>query len=778
MKYLLSILSLSSVLLGQESLPIPANPGLPTESQPATTSAEPVSVIEENEENIPAAPEQSESAEEEALKLSANKGSIYNRPNARVMTLATPGIRGAILDRQGKPLAMTKISWYPALQFKQFEHNDRDKILAWGRERIDAANATYGTKWEVSDEQLWEHYRYRRWMAMPYTFFVVDRQLKEKTEPQLIEGLILHPIYHRYYPHGETAAHILGYTGIKGKLEKGPINYGDPIFPYTLGRAGLEKFFDKQLTGKRGLIRHQYASNGTRFPNEVIQSPTVGGNVITTLNLDWQKRAERVLKSHTKRGALVVIDVQTGEVLTMASQPSFDPNLFVPRALSKDFNKLMNDPDKPLYARAFQGGYPPASSFKPIVALAGLQNGYISRYSSIYCPAYLEHNKHKYRDWSRSAAGDLSVIPAIIRSNNPFFYILGNEMKSSVFIDFARRFGFGTKTGLPLQGENAGNMPDNAWMLKYHRRNMHRGDHYNNAIGQGILISTPLQVAQAMAGIANGEYLPKLQLVRQIQDAKGRVIAANKPDARAPLNIDPKHISTVKEGMMKVVNSSWGTGKSGKLSFATLCGKTGTGQWKPANDQYVAWFAGFFPMKEPKYAFAVLYEGEPGEEISGGKKAAPIVQAFFNPLEKEIKNAISPPARAVIVVEETPSGQGGPTLVEDGDIPKAITIDPETGEEFIPRAALVAEEAPPQTESENIKNPENNAVTEATSSEGLAPKTEPQPDKEENGVEEAPKKEAGSEEIPKEEERIPKAVIAFPNAPQPLPDPPFSPEQP
>lgn len=288
----------------------------------------------------------------------------------------------------------------------------------------------------------------------------------------------------------------------------------------------------------------------------------------------------------------------------------------------------------------------------------------------------------------------MTVIPAIIKSNNPFFYTIGNAMKSSVFIDFARRFGFGEKTGLPLVSEGSGNMPDNIWMRRYHRRNMHRGDHYNNAIGQGVTLATPLQVAQSMAAIANGSYLPKLQLVRQMQDSKGKVIAANTPDVKTPLQVDPLHIATIKEGMMKVVNSAGGTGKAGKLSFATLCGKTGTGQWKDPDDnpktrQDVAWFAGFFPLNEPKYAFAALYEGDPGEKISGGGNAAPIIKSFFTPLEAEIKSSLSPPARAVIVSADSGTSATGPQLVQDGDIPKAVAIDPETGEEIVPKAVAI-----------------------------------------------------------------------------------------
>jgi penicillin-binding protein 2 len=617
--------------------------------------------------------ESQQASSDKAPELASNKGSVFSRPNARVMTLSTPGVRGSILDRNGKPLAVSKVSWYPALQFEHFKENDREKVIAWAKVRIDRANEIWGVNWEPDYEEIWQHYRFRRWMVMPYTFFVVDEDLKKKTEGKLIDGLVLHPIYQRYYPNGKTAAHLIGYTGIEGELEKGPINYGDPIFPYTHGKAGLEMLFDTQLTGKRGLTRIQYASDGTKFPEEVIQSPTIGGNVITTINLDWQKQAEAILKQKSKRGAMVVIDVQTGEILVMASQPSFNPNLFVPRALAKDYDALVKDKDTPLFSRAFQAAYPPASTYKLMVALSGLQNHHIDRNTTVNCPAYIQVGKHKFWDWSKKEKGDLNVVQAITISNNTFFFKLGNSLKSSTFMDTARSFGFGLKTGLPLVGESAGSMPDDAWMKKYHNRKMNIGDHYNNSIGQGVLLATPLQVAQAVAAIANGEYLPKLQLIRQVQDAKGKVMAANKPESRSPLGIDPEHIATVKEGMMQAVSS--GTARAGSLSYATTCGKTGTGQWKDFPDesknQYIAWFTGFFPLEEPKYAFVVLYEGDQGEQISGGRIAAPIVKAFFEPLKKEIEDDIAPPARAV-VVDDSAANSGDATQDDEGDIPLAI----------------------------------------------------------------------------------------------------------
>lgn len=639
--------------------------------------------------------EGSEKKEEKKPETSADRGSIYSRPNARVMTLSIPGVRGQIVDRHGKPLAVTKVSWYPALQFKQFSSDKtKEEIIAWGRKRINHANKLWGLKWNPKDATIWEHYRHRRWMAMPYTFFVIHAKLKKESEKKLIEGLVLHPIYQRYYPEGKTAAHIIGYTGIKGKLERGPINYGDPIFPFTEGKDGFEKIFDEQLQGKKGLKRLQFASDGTQFPEEVMQLPTVGGTIITTLDLDWQKRAERVLARKAKRGAFVVIDVHTGEVLVCASRPSFDLNLFVPRILSKDYKRLRDDKNKPLFARAYKSAYPPASAFKPFVGLAALHKGTVKRNQSLNCPAYFQFNRHKFWDWSKKSRGSLSMIPAITLSNNPYFYQLGAKMKSSYFVDFARRFGYGNKTGLPLIGESAGNMPDDTWMLKYHRRKMHRGDHYNNAIGQGVLLATPLQVARAMAALANGEHLPKLQLVKQIQDSKGKVIAANKPAPESPLGVDEKHIAAIQEGMMKVVNSGSGTGKRARLSYALLCGKTGTGQWKTKKKQYVAWFAGFFPYENPKYAFAVLYEGSPYEKVSGGRKAAPIVTAFFNPLKSQVQRELTKPVRAVIENDEVQPDEAAPTVVEENleeeseEIPQAILLDPETGEEIPPRAII------------------------------------------------------------------------------------------
>jgi penicillin-binding protein 2 len=189
------------------------------------------------------------------------------------------------------------------------------------------------------------------------------------------------------------------------------------------------------------------------------------------------------------------------------------------------------------------------------------------------------------------------------------------------------------------------------------------------SIGQGSLLASPLQVAQMMAGIGNGGALPKLSLVSQIQDTRGRVVRAVIPERKNWLGVDPVSVEIVRDGMRDVV--SGGTGTSGNLSFTTLAGKTGTAQWGPPSlNQRLAWFAGFLPHDNPRYAFAVLYEGKPGQTVSGGRMAAPMVRNFFEPLKDDIKEIIEPPKKALIVVPE-----GAEKAEEDDDVLKAIPIE-------------------------------------------------------------------------------------------------------
>ena len=634
---------------------------------------------------------------------SASEGSILTRKDARTITLKIPAPRGQIVDRTGEPLAQNEVAYQVALQFEQFQDVDRAYIVSWARERMRRLAGLVKLPYEKTDEELYSHYKDRRWLPL-----YVSAQIREKEakalESKLGSGLVLYPVYRRVYPENGLAAHILGYAGSVGKLPTGPINFNEPLWEESEGRAGFEKLFDRQLTGEPGMKRLLFDEKGNKLLEEQVKRPRPGGTVVTTLNLKWQKLAESVLRKGCERGAFVVIDVVTGEVLVMASRPTFDLNNFIPGISSADFKALQDDPGNPLFGRAFQSAYPPASSYKPVVALAALNNGVVTEYSEVYSPAAIKIGNHTFKNWSKVPEGSINVKRALARSCNTWFYQVGIDVGPSAFLGLSRKLGMGEKSGLPLIGETPGLVPSNEWMLKNEGRRILNGDTANMSIGQGSLLASPLQVAQMMAGIGNGGALPKLTLVAQVQDTRGRVVTSSVPERKNWLGMDEMAVEIVREGMRDVVDKGYGTGKSGGLSYTSLAGKTGTAQWGPPSlNQRLAWFAGFLPADNPRYAFAVLYEGKPGETVSGGRKAAPMVRSFFEPLKDEIKEIIAPPKRALIVVPE------GEDVVTDGDVPdmeegavlKAIPLD-DIDFESVQRAIPI-EESDLETEVEEVE---------------------------------------------------------------------------
>lgn len=609
-----------------------------------------------------------------AAAPSASDGSILTRKDARTITLKIPPPRGQIVDREGEPLAQNEVAYQVALQFEQFQDVDREYVVDWARTRLARIEGKVKGYTAKTDEELYEHYRHRRWMPL-YVSGQLESEEAKKIEPMLGSGLALQPVYRRVYPQDSLAAHIIGYSGSVGKLPTGPINYNEPLWEESEGRAGLEKIFDRELTGVPGMKRLLFDEKGNKLLEEQVKRPRPGGTVVTTLNLKWQKLAESVLKKGCERGAFVVIDVVTGEVLVMASRPSFDLNRFIPGIGEEDFRALQDEPGTPLFGRAFQSSYPPASAYKPVVALAALNAGVVTERSTVYSPASIRIGNHTFRNWSKTPEGDIDVRRALARSCNTWFYQVGIDTGPEVFLSLSRRLGMGEKSGLPLIGETAGLVPSDEWMMKNEKRRILNGDTANMSIGQGSLLASPLQVAQMMAGIGNGGALPKLSLVSQVQDTRGKVVRAAVPERKNWLGVDPVSVEIVRDGMRDVV--SGGTGRSGNLSFTTLAGKTGTAQWGPPSlNQRLAWFAGFLPHDNPRYAFAVLYEGKPGQTVSGGRMAAPMVRNFFEPLKDDIKEIIEPPKKALVVVPEGEEEAG-----EGDDVLKAIPIEePEIGE--------------------------------------------------------------------------------------------------
>jgi len=576
-----------------------------------------------------------DTAAEEETVLNPNIASINTRTDARTMTLSVPAPRGRIMDRYGVVYANNRLVYQLAIKFPEFGKVTDEEIVSWARERITQTSDFAGREWTISDRKLISHYRHRRWLPLfhPATY---QSKAVSKLKSSLKEGLEFMPIYIRNYPKERSACHIIGYVRSTGKLPEGPIYHGDSLWEKTYGKEGLENIFDKELSGQDGLKHILTDEQGNILKDEYLKKPKIGNDIFLTLNSSWQKKAEQALARNTRKGALVLLDVQSGEVLTLASYPNYNINVWIPRISPETYSNLRNDLNAPMYSRAYRATYPPASTFKAIVATSVLHNNIIGPYQTYNCPPFYTIGKRKFHNHSSYHAGHVDVAKSLATSNNVWYYQAGIDAGAETFLATAKEVGFGSKTGLPLFYESSGLIPDDQYMIDTHGRPITDGDTANLSIGQGALQATPLQVAQGMAGVANGNFLPKLRLVKQIQRPNGDVIFASAPEVRNKLNFSETAREQVNKGMYQVIYADYGTGKKGAVGFTTMTGKTGTAQWVQGKE--LAWFAGFFPRTNPRFAYAVLYEGSKGESVSGGQKAAPIIRSFLNSISGDLKS--------------------------------------------------------------------------------------------------------------------------------------------
>jgi penicillin-binding protein 2 len=496
-----------------------------------------------------------------------------------------------------------------------------------------------------------------------------DLQPKELSAVQrsMPPNQVLRQTYVRFYPNGPLAAHIIGYTGFEAPLSSRPIENNDLIFSESEGREGLEQVFDRELRGQPGLLQITFDSNGKKVSERVARQPVPGYNVITTLDLTLQQEAEKVLAKNTNRGALVAMDPNNGEILAMASYPSFNPNDFVPIVRPDVFALYSNDPADPLVPRAFRAAYPPGSTFKTFVGFAGLETGRITPKETFSCPTSFTVGDHTFRNWKKVDAGRLTFKQALTQSCNTWFYQAGLKMGPEPIIDFSKRIGLGRRTGIPLRSEASGNIPDNAYMMRVHKRTIKGGDVANLSIGQGDILISPLQMAQAMSVMANGGFLHQARLVLQVQSIDNKVVAAYPDRIREQIPVAPDVREELRRALVGVTSDGMGTAHQAAVKGIEVAGKTGTAQWGPTDRQRIAaWFAGFLPADNPKYSFAALYEGEPGVKTGGGSHAAPLIGKLFREIYKTSNSKKATPASAP---------QSSPTPEPEAATPAAIPVD-------------------------------------------------------------------------------------------------------
>jgi len=554
---------------------------------------------------------------------------------ARTYVLDIPAPRGLITDRTGAPLAQNRLSFNLAINFPTPLDFSDPQLLAYAREKIQAAEKLLGRSLKISDELIKRHYHNRG--ILP---FEIVQNLSEKESDamkgRLPAGTALRPYYVRIYPQGRIAGQIVGYSGKTGRTPDGIIDNHEVLWPETEGREGLEQTFNQVLTGKHGEYKITFDKDGRKTSEKITTPPVPGHTVVTTLDLHLQELAEKALEAKAKRGAIVVVDPNTGDILAMASWPTYDPNAFTPTISAEKFKALQDDPDIPLLPRAFRSSYPPGSTFKVAVGIAALESGTVRSDEEFNCVPSIQIGNVVFHNWKKSDRGPLNFVEAMTESCDTWFYQVGIKTGADPIIEWAQRLGFGAKCGIPLRGEVDGRVPNDQYMKATHGRKLLNGDIANLSIGQGDTQATPLQMAQAMAIIGNGGTFYQTRLVQQVQTVDNEIVTAFQVREKKTLGASVDTMAQLRTGMIKAVNAPAGTAHQASLETVEVAGKTGTAQWGPKNkERTAAWFAGFVPAEKPQYAFAALYEGDVGSSAHGGSAAAPMIGMILKDIYKE-----------------------------------------------------------------------------------------------------------------------------------------------
>lgn len=464
-------------------------------------------------------------------------------------------------------------------------------------------------------------------------------------------GVLLRAKPMRFYPLKKQFSHLIGYVGRINQAELNQIDEINYQGSNYIGKIGIEKFYEDSLHGKVGYEQVETNVNGKVVRTIFKQAPISGNKLVLTIDSRLQKVAYDALKG--SEGSAVLIDVKNGGVLALVSRPSFNPNLFTNGIPAKQFNKLLFSQYRPLFHRAIRGLYPPASTVKPFVAIAGLEKSIVVPQFAIYDPGWYQIPgvKHRYRDWKRTGHGVTNIKRAIMVSCDTYFYGLGAKLGINNLAETLKKFGFGKKTGIDLPEELSGLMPDPIWKRQIKKMSWFPGDTIITSIGQGFMLASPLQLANAVSILSQkGEgYQPHLLL--NTIDEHGQ-ITHFKPIKHPPVQLtEPNYWDVVHEAMQAVIENNEGTGaRFGRNAFYKVAGKTGTAQvfalsQNDHNKKTIisnkmlkdhSWFIAFAPVENPQVAVATMVE----HDTTASQVARQLLDAYFTLYKstEEIKN--------------------------------------------------------------------------------------------------------------------------------------------
>ena len=560
------------------------------------------------------------------LQIVKHQDYITNSNNNRIHIRSVPPTRGLIFDRNGQLLADNRPT---------FTLN----IIADHTQAVDELVDKLGSLITISERDL---SRFERQFKRNKSFepFPLKYNLTERERAilavngHMLVGAEVSAQLTRYYPSRDLFAHVVGYMGRINERERDIIDLNQYRGIDFIGKIGLEKFYENHLLGRLGTEQVETNARG-RVTRVLDKTDPVAGNDLTLyIDSRLQTVAQDALEG--KRGALVAIDIKSGGILSMVSTPTYDPNPFVSGISQKEYDKLISSPDKPLFDRALRGQYPPGSTLKPLFGLIGLQNDIFDLDFAIDDPGYfyMEGIERPWRDHNSDRGGHgigVDLAEAIIESCDVFFYTIGVKIGIDLLAKDSAKFSLGERTGIDLYGEQKGIMPTRQWKLKYRNESWFDGDTINMSIGQGFMLTTPLQLAVMTARIASRGKPVTPRLLKAIN---GKEVEIQKTGET--IQIDNKYWDYVHQAMEDVVHSSHGTavGISQGLNYK-IAGKTGTAQVISINEEEEydsskiderkwdhALFVAFAPANDPKIAVGLIVEN--GEH--GSLTAAPIAR--------------------------------------------------------------------------------------------------------------------------------------------------------
>lgn len=449
----------------------------------------------------------------------------------------------------------------------------------------------------------------------------------------------------RQYLNATEVVHIIGYMSEINASELKQRKYARYRGGDRIGKSGVEKALEHVLKGKRG--GRQVEVNATGQVVGVLKTVDArpGNSVYLTIDLALQKKASQLMAG--RAGAVVAMDPRNGEILALVSSPSYDPNAFVSGMSSETWAKLLTNPLHPLVNKAIRGEYPPASTYKIITAMAGLEEGLVDVETEFFCPGYYKFGDRTFRCWKKTGHGNVNIVRALAESCDVFFYHLGQLLGIDRLSWYARSFGLGAATGLDLDREAKGLVATAGWKKQRTGRAWQKGETLNAAIGQGYNLTTPLQMAVVIAAMANGGKRFRPLILKQVQNSAGEVLFKSKPELLGRLPVSKTTFALVKQGLYEAVNTAGGTAWKVRARQVSVSGKTGTAQVvarsqdengspkKKTRYEFRdhAWFVGFGPSEAPRIAVAVIVEhGGHGSSV-----AAPVVMELIETYIKIIK---------------------------------------------------------------------------------------------------------------------------------------------